>query len=531
MRQRRTDAPPTPTPSPSAPALRNAAPRGRKRVLIVNAFFDEYRRTGGSPSRVPRAMGPVFLANVFLSELCELRLYSEQYSGPLHDPQLLAWPDMLVLTGVTTSFDRMLHLTAYARSLNPKVVVVAGGSPVRALPRRARRFFDYVCLGDIEELASVVATVFGPDHVAAEMTPRFDLFPARGFIGFVESSRNCNFRCSFCSLTGERVRYQSYDLDYIRRQILACGKKQIVFIDNNFYGNDRRFFLARIELLKELHRERRIAGWSALVTADFFRDPENLARAREAGCQSLFSGIESFDEATLKAHNKRHNTLTPQIELIRGCLEAGIVFSYGIMLDPSRRTVADLRREIGFIVDTPGITLPAFFTLPIPLLGTPYFRECLEQRLFLPNIRLRDMDGVTLVTRPRDSLEDALSFVRDLPNLRGYRLRALRQMARFLRRYRRTLTPLQLTAAMVSGALICTQSAASSPLRPNWRKPRQTFYGPTETLDPLYRPRLRLESRYESHFRPTQVIDADGRLAADVAEDLAQPPAAAARRA
>jgi len=141
------------------------------------------------------------------------------------------------------------------------------------------------------------------------------------------------------------------------------------------------------------------------------------------------------------------------------------------------------------------------------------------------------MDGVTLVTRPRDSLEDALSFVRDLPNLRGYRLRALRQMARFLRRYRRTLTPLQLTAAMVSGALICTQSAASSPLRPNWRKPRQTFYGPTETLDPLYRPRLRLESRYESHFRPTQVIDADGRLAADVAEDLAQPPAAAARPA
>lgn len=516
-------------PDRQTPRVSAAVPRARKRVLIVNAFFDEYRRTGGSPARVPRAMGPVFLAGVFAPELCELRLYSEQYSGPLHDARLLGWPDMLVLTGVTTSFDRMLHLTAYARSLNPQVIVVAGGPPVRALPRRARRFFDYACLGNIEDLAGVVEAVFGPDCVAAEMTPRFDLFPARGPIGYVESSRNCNFRCNFCSLTGEGGRYRAYDLDYIRRQILACGKRQIVFIDNNFYGNDRRFFQARVDMLRELVRERRISGWSALVTADFFRDPDNLARVRDAGCQSLFSGIESFDDATLRAQNKRHNTLTPQVELIRGCLEAGIVFFYGIMLDPSVRRLADLHSEINFIVGTPEITLPAFFTLPIPLLGTPYFRECLAQGLFLPNIRLRDMDGVTLVTRPLDPLAEALAFVRDLPSLRGYRLRALCQMAGFLRRYRATLSPLQLAAAMVSGALICTQSAASSPLEPRWRRPRQTFYGPTETLDPLYRPRLRLAARYESYFRPTRVIDAEGGLAPDVLEDLAAPAPAAQR--
>ena len=32
--------------------------------------------------------------------------------------RLLSWPDMLVLTGLTNGFDRMLHLTAYARSKN-----------------------------------------------------------------------------------------------------------------------------------------------------------------------------------------------------------------------------------------------------------------------------------------------------------------------------------------------------------------------------------------------------------------------------
>ena len=99
-----------------------------KRVLIVNTFFDPFRRTKGSPYRVPRAMGPVYLASAFSPARCEVRLYSEQYSGPLEDVDLLGWADMLVLTGLTASFDRMLHLTAYARALKEGMIVVAGGA-------------------------------------------------------------------------------------------------------------------------------------------------------------------------------------------------------------------------------------------------------------------------------------------------------------------------------------------------------------------------------------------------------------------
>ena len=105
----------------------------RKRVLVVNTFFDEYRRSSGSPHRVPSAMGPVYLAGAFNPHTVEVRTYNEQYSGPLRDAGLLAWPDLLVLTGLTSSFDRMLHVTAYARALNPSVIVAAGGPAIRAL--------------------------------------------------------------------------------------------------------------------------------------------------------------------------------------------------------------------------------------------------------------------------------------------------------------------------------------------------------------------------------------------------------------
>ncbi len=80
-------------PTYPAPTAAVVAPRTvRKRVLIVNVFFDEYRRTTGSPYRVPQAMAPCFLAGAFSARACDLRIYNEQYSGVLRDPDLLAWP-------------------------------------------------------------------------------------------------------------------------------------------------------------------------------------------------------------------------------------------------------------------------------------------------------------------------------------------------------------------------------------------------------------------------------------------------------
>lgn len=495
----------------------------RKRVLVVNAFFDEYRRSSGSPYRIPSAMGPVHLAGAFDPKTVEVRVYNEQSGGPLRDPALLGWPDLLVLTGLTNSFDRMLHLTGYARALNPGVIVAAGGPAVRALPRRAAKFFDYASTGDIEALRDIARDALGPEAVADAMFPRFDLANRRGLVAYVESSRNCNFRCSFCSLTGEKARYMRYDLTFLERQLLAVGKKHVILIDNNFYGNDRSFFAQRVALLRDFYRAGRIRSWSALVTGDFFTRPENLPMVRDAGCLGLFSGVESFDEVTLRAYNKRQSTLLPQVEMIKQCLDAGVMFLYGMMLDPSSRRLADLRREIQFIVERHDISLPSYFTLAIPLLGTPYFNACAETGLLLPRLRLRDLDGVTLALKPLDPVEDAMRFARDLPNLRGYRGRVLAHIARFALRYGRKLSPLQLLVASMNGMLIATESSVSSPTSVRLRQPKLTYYAPTETLDPLYQPAMRLPASYERYFRPTMVTEQDGRLSPDIIEDMGVP--------
>jgi len=506
--------------TPSVPA----APR-RKRILIVNCYFDDDRRKAQPLTRkLPKPMGSVYLAGAFAPEFCEVRVYCEMFSGPLEDPNLLGWPDMLVMTGLTTAFDRMLHLTAYARTLNNSVIVVAGGPAVRALPRYSEFFFDYACTGDIEQLCEVIREAFGSSYVAEEMSPRFDLAYWIDRVGEMESSRNCNFKCSFCTLTGEGGGYQKYSLDTIRRDILAMGKHPFLFfIDNNFYGNDRAFFLERIDLLRELRQRGQFRNWGALVTNDFFLRSENLTLARESGCTALFSGVESFDPAWLKQMNKLQNARAPQIDTIRACLEAGIVFLYGVMLDVTTRSVADLRNEMEFITGSSEITLPGYLSLPVPFPGTPYFHECLTKDLFLPRISLRDLDSTTLVLKPRDSFEEVCQFLDDIRTMRGFRQRILWQSFSFAKRYRRVLTPEQMIIALSGTALLSVNATvtANSLWRGLLRRvPRRTYIGTTEPLDAIYTPAFPVASRYAHYFNPTMLTDERGRLREELAEDL-----------
>lgn len=175
----------------------------KKRILIVNCYMDEFRVPVQRKSKYPQSMTTAFLAGLFSSARCEILLYDEVYSGPLEDEHLLSFPDMLVLTGLNSGFDRMLHLTAYARTKNKNVIVVAGGPVIRILTHYASRFFDYCCTGDIEQMAEVIEDAFGKPYISNSFQekgwaiPRYDLAYWMKYFGHVESSRNCCYACDF----------------------------------------------------------------------------------------------------------------------------------------------------------------------------------------------------------------------------------------------------------------------------------------------------------------------------------------------
>lgn len=466
-------------------------------------------------------MGAAFLAGAFSPELCQIKTYSEVYSGPLEDEKLLAWPDMIVLTGVSNCFDRMLHVTAYARTKNSKVIVVAGGPPIRAFPQYASAFFDYCCSGDIEQLKEVVTDAFGREYCAEEMLPRLDLAYWTGIHGHVETSRYCNFHCNFCSLTGEKARYQKYDLNYLEKQFHLMGKRRTVhFIDNNFYGNDPHFFRSRLDLINTYRRKGYFKYWSALVSGDFFSNEENLKLAASTGCTALFSGIESFDNTLLQNYNKHQNTKLPQVELISRCLNHGIAFWYGLFMDVYNRSISEIHKEMDFIFENSEISLPGFLTIPIPLPGTPYFFECLEKKAFFPRTSLRHLDGVTLSMDPLSPLEEAVSFIRDAQQLKNQRTKILHHALLFYRRYRKVLSPEKMFYALASNAILLMGNKPPRPFLLANNTSTLTHVSSTEPFDRTYSPAFRVDSRYAHYFKPTMLTDNEGNITEALAPDI-----------
>ncbi|HVN77017.1 MAG TPA: radical SAM protein [Thermoanaerobaculaceae bacterium] len=508
-----------------------ATSNARRRALVVNCYADETRRPVARASKIPQTLGPIFLAGGLNPDLWEIRLYNELAHGPLADGRLLAGADLVVLTGLTTAVDRMRQITAYARTANPRVVVAAGGHAVRALPSYCAGFLDYACRGDVEELRDVVADAFGAEYAADEMTPRFDLADWIGRLGYAESSRYCNFRCSFCTLTGEGRKFRPYGRAELRRQLEAAGRKKIVtFLDNNFYGNNRRSFLERVACAAEARDAGLFEGWAALVTADFFARPDNLALAREAGCVALFTGVESFDTSWTKSHDKLQNGVRPQAEVIRECLRAGVVFLYGLILDVTTRPLAELRRELEFVLSCPEITLPAYVCVPIPILGTPFFYECLDDGLILPSTRVRDLDGTTLSLRPLDPVREVARFLRDLQTMRGYRTKAIAHSVRFARNYAGTLGWERMAVALSNAALISAPLLATLPTRWGARSAARTHVSTTEPLDPTYAPALPVDARLAHLLEPTLLTCADGSVSPQIAADVEALRAARPRR-
>ena len=104
-----------------------------KQILIVNCYAEEYRIPVRRWWQHPQPMAPVYLAGMFSKHLCEVKIYDEEYNGVLECSQICSWPDMLVLSGLTAAFDRMLQLTAYVRTKNPNAIIVAGGAPIKIL--------------------------------------------------------------------------------------------------------------------------------------------------------------------------------------------------------------------------------------------------------------------------------------------------------------------------------------------------------------------------------------------------------------
>ncbi|WP_299483079.1 radical SAM protein [uncultured Roseibium sp.] len=498
----------------------------RPKVLIVNAYVDPWRSAAPMRLFIPRAMAPYYLAGRFSPKQVDVRVYDEVHHGAMLNPRQFDWPDLVIFTGLTAAFDRARQLSAYFRNANPSVCTVIGGPIARAFPKTCAGVFDHVCQDDVEALDGLVEDVLGADYLAVDPAPRFDLAGWSFGLGFVETTKNCNFSCSFCSLTGEGRAYLPYSTQEISRQLDTAGRRSMLMVlDNNFYGNNRADFERRVDLLGERWRRGDFRGWGALVTGDFFKNPKNLAKVSANGCKALFSGVESLDPEVLRNYNKRHSLSSDPRSLARLCAEHGVLFDYGMMLDFGRQTIDEVDSQIDAVLESIETPLPALLSLTIPIPGTPHFEETVRAGRLMPNLRLSDLDGQKLVEWPKEPVERVVPFLADLLRFRGRKTALARHAIRHAWSRRNAFDHLQ-TAISMLGPLVRfgggLRIGSVRQMHRTWQEPKRTFCAMSDPLSVAYRPSHRLDTKFAPDFEPLYLTDAEGHPTADVEMHMSQ---------
>jgi radical SAM superfamily enzyme YgiQ (UPF0313 family) len=281
--------------------------------------------------------------------------------------------DFVAITGKVSQRKRMIELAAEFRRRGRTVLI--GGSFASLNPEEMRPHADILVTGEIEQLAPKLFGELasgdwtdrydgGQADLSSSPLPRWDLYPThRAVLGALQTTRGCPFNCEFCDVIQYQGRKQRHKrLDQVVAELAglyAHGFRDVFIVDDNFTVH-RRWARQVLEALTRWNDEHATDPVRFLTQAslDIARDADMLARCRAAGLRTLFVGVETVNEESLKETGKRQNLLLPVAEAVSRIVESGIAVEAGII--------------IGFDHDGPDIfkrLFDFFQTSPLPFLS------------------------------------------------------------------------------------------------------------------------------------------------------------------
>jgi len=185
-----------------------------------------------------------------------------------------------------------------------------------------------------------------------------------------DAGRGCPYQCSFCTIInvqGRKSRYRSADdVERIVRLNWAQGIRKFFITDDNFARN--REWEATFDRLIELREKDGIPlGLMIQVDTLCHKIPNFMAKAKRAGVNKVFIGLENINPDNLAAAKKRQNKITEYRKMLLAWKEQGILTIAGYILGFPADTPATIRRDIEIIQHELPIDLLEFFCLtPLP---------------------------------------------------------------------------------------------------------------------------------------------------------------------
>lgn len=234
----------------------------------------------------------------------------------------VARADIVGLTGMSVQRFRMREILAELKQRGAFTVV--GGPWVTVQEDYFGSLADVIFVGEAEEtwpefLRAWEQGQHVPRYEQAEKSdmtrvpvPRFDLLKTEHYLfGSVQFSRGCPFQCEFCDIIvtfGRRPRVKTSAQVIAELEALRDQGLRIAFIvDDNLIGNKKVIKT----LLEDVAAWQRRNGHPLIffteASLDLAEDPELLQLFTDAGLISVFIGIETPNEASLRETKKYQN--------------------------------------------------------------------------------------------------------------------------------------------------------------------------------------------------------------------------------
>jgi radical SAM superfamily enzyme YgiQ (UPF0313 family) len=253
-------------------------------------------------------------------DVCVVEATINQQLSEIIDSVVLHKADILGVSTYIWNAGMLPSLLNQLQERMPDTLVVLGGPEASFNTEYWIKLgADYVLPGEgeytfpmlLDELSrgNDAGKIYKPEynHSDEPVNPYTDTYfkTLKGRISYIETSRGCPFRCSFCLSAGSGVRF--FPLDFVKEQILKLslsGTHTVKFVDRTFNCNAERAyeifdFTAKLETSCCFHFE---------VAADLF-DERTLKLLTEVqpGRFRLETGLQSFHEPTLEASNRKTN--------------------------------------------------------------------------------------------------------------------------------------------------------------------------------------------------------------------------------
>ncbi len=265
-----------------------------------------------------------------------------------------------------------------------------------ALDGKLEPVYDH--LADLPDLEGQVVP-----HLPPEIVSRYQ----KGFMSF-DAGRGCPFQCSFCTIInvqGRKSRYRSADdIEKIIRANIGLKRRRYFITDDDFARNANwePIFDRLIKLREE---EGIITKFTLQVDTQSHRIPRFVEKAKRAGCNRVFLGLENINPENLKSANKRQNKIADYRTMLLEWRKHDILTYAGYILGFPADTPESIARDIETIKRELPIDSLEFFVLT-PLPGSADHKALHESGVAMdPDMNIYDLEHVT-TAHPKMSKEE-----------------------------------------------------------------------------------------------------------------------------